>query len=1182
MKLLLRADGEALLRFKREFRSLQDVDHPNLVRLHELVEQEGDWFFTMELVEGVDLLQYVRHGVVVEEDVVASFSHAPTIPASSISLENQAAHRFDEGRLRDGLSQLALGIATLHGADKIHRDVKPSNALVTNDHRVVLLDLGLVSAPDDSQNLSEQHLVGTPSYMAPEQARGHAVAASDWYSVGVILYEALTGALPFSGSPLDVLMQKQEREAVAPNRLMPGVQDDWNGLCVDLLRRDPDKRPSGREVLRRLGMSGSIELDSAAARSASIPFVGRRAELAQLRSAYEDVLAGGSVTVVVHGESGLGKSALMREFIAGTLALSSETPLVFSGRCYANESVSYNAIDGVMDSLSAHMRRLDRADASALVSEDDALLLLRAFPVLAQVETFAHAPLWRGDVRDPDELQTRLLLALRELYRRLSARGPCIIAIDDLQWANRDSLLLLAELMRGPDSPPLLLVVTSRPDPEGAARPEFGLPGDLRYVDLTALTDGAATSLARTLLAGAGLSVAMSQDIAVEADGHPLHIDALIRHVAHSGNTSHTPHLDEAILARAETLSDSAQRALHVICLAGAPTPQDVVALAIGLDSDEFSYCFGALRVHNLARSPSGRNDAIEPYHDRVREAVAARISSNDRRQYHAKLAAALESSGVDEELLVRHQEASGQSERAAATAQRAARTAYDALAFDRCAELYQTALRLGQHRPEDERAIQERLSEALASAGRGAEAAESYLLAAKGADRATRLECFRRAAEQWLMTGHIDRGLTTLRELFAENNASYPASPRRAMLSLLASRLTLRVRGLGWKSKDESQLGREHLTRVDLYSSVGQGMGMVDTIRGAAFQSRGLLLALRAGEPSRVGHALSLESVFLASQGGRSIKRARKLIERTRVLAGEDDYLTAWALSATGISQYFEGRFADAAATLEQALVRWRQHPAGNTFEKNNTAVFLLLAYRLRGDATKLAALATEMATYARRRGDRYLETTVLRASSIAWLCCDRVDVAQAHLDSASWVPPEGRFHLQHWYQLEARCELALYEGRGATMIDSARAELAHLRRSLLTRIQTVRIAALWLQGRLYLAGAQQDDAYVSKAARCARALAKEKVGYATDCAHLLRGGIKQIQGDLDGAQVHFAEVTSSQMVLAGTLARRWLSLRAGSPEQLAEATKELDTLGIVHPEQASGLFCLRSSAPE
>src|SRR5437660_125030 len=270
LKTLTRAEAAHIYRFKREFRTLADVSHPNLVALYELMSEGQHWFFTMELVKGVTFIQHVRPET---RDVMAnsanetlagprlrlvrhSDSEANTVEfdSSHISLESGemrvsddsslrvSPFQLDEARLRSSLRQLAEGVNRLHEMGKLHRDIKPSNVLVTEEGRVVLLDFGLVE--DIEPDLHETLLAGTPDYMSPEQGAQMAISkASDWYSVGVILYQALTGRLPFQGRFFEVMMRKQLRDPIQPREINREVPRDLNDLCIKLLRREAEARP---------------------------------------------------------------------------------------------------------------------------------------------------------------------------------------------------------------------------------------------------------------------------------------------------------------------------------------------------------------------------------------------------------------------------------------------------------------------------------------------------------------------------------------------------------------------------------------------------------------------------------------------------------------------------------------------------------------------------------------------------------------------------------------------------------------------------------------------------------------------------------------------------------------------------------------------------------------------------
>ncbi len=231
-KLLRHAHGRDLYRFKREFRALADIVHPNLVSLYELHASAEHWYFTMELVEGVSFIDWVRPP--------GAPSRAPRSRADII------ASRVDTPKLRAALAQLVDALIALHEAGKLHRDLKPSNVMVATDGRVVLLDFGLVLAL--AEDVPEHLAVGTPVYMSPEQAADRPLEpASDWYSLGAMLYEALAGRRPIEGDAEQVMVRKQTEHPATPLALDPAVD-------AELARLSP---PSSSTPTRRCGRAGA-------------------------------------------------------------------------------------------------------------------------------------------------------------------------------------------------------------------------------------------------------------------------------------------------------------------------------------------------------------------------------------------------------------------------------------------------------------------------------------------------------------------------------------------------------------------------------------------------------------------------------------------------------------------------------------------------------------------------------------------------------------------------------------------------------------------------------------------------------------------------------------------------------------------------------------------------------------
>jgi tetratricopeptide (TPR) repeat protein len=741
LKVMRQFDAPSLYRFKQEFRALADLSHANLVTLYDLVGEGGWWFFTMEFIDGVDFLSHVRGG----NGAPASQPTAPCPPPLATSAEAGPAvpapprpslPAAQLARLRPALRQLAEGVSALHAAGKLHRDIKPMNVRVTAAGRVVLLDFGLVV---ELGGPAEREIAGTAAYMAPEQAAGlPPTPAGDWYSVGVMLHEALTGRLPFVGPAPQVLRDKQQAEPPPPRTRADGVPADLDALCADLLRRDPAARPPDADVLRRLGVSSAAGHDAPRrpAGSGRAPLVGRALHLAALADTFAAVRQGRTVVLHVHGRPGVGKSALVKHFLDG-LAERGEA-LVLAGRCYEQEAVPYKALDGLVDALSRYLNGLAPLEVQALLPRE-VHLLTHAFPVLQRVRGVAAAPRRRVEMVNPHEARRRAFAALGELLARLGDRRPLVLFIDDLQWGDVDSADQLVKLLRPPD-PPLLLLLACYRSEDAATSPCLRLllqakesEPDRRRLSVDPLTEAEARDLALALLGpGDSAAQAHAEAIARESGGNPYFIQVLAQrlaeqadHPARAGEFT----LDQVLWARIQALPEQARGLLEVVAVSGQPLPQADACRAADL-GPEVQRTLAVLRSGRLIRNSGPAWEEVETYHDRIRESILAHLPAAALKDHHGRLARALEASeeGQDSKKifnLAYHFDAAGDSGRALPYALAAAERARSQHALRIAEQLYRIAERGAAAADEATRyRVAEGLGEVLTLAGRFEEAA--------------------------------------------------------------------------------------------------------------------------------------------------------------------------------------------------------------------------------------------------------------------------------------------------------------------------------------------------------------------------------------------------------------------------------------------------------------------------
>lgn len=985
LKLLREDTPDARYRLKREFRALADIVHPNLVQLYELYTDDTVCFITMELVEGVSFLEYVT---------------GPSPSPSAWTSESEA-------HLRDALRQLVEGLHHLHGAGRLHLDIKPSNVRVSSQGRVAIVDFGLVDELDGAAPTRE--VSGTPAYMSPEQMQGRALTpASDLYSVGVVLYQALANATPWTESSQRLFAQKL---TVPPSPALrrPDVQlpADLVALSLELLSPDPAARPTSADLLARLSTdaSGISQVGDA-------PFVGRGPEMTELRLALGSALAGQAAAVLVGGPSGIGKSSLVVKFLQD-VAKRGRGIVVLRGRCYEQESTPFKTVDGLIDGLGRYLSTLPDGEMLELV-QDGVDELSQLFPALRRVPGLPP-PLSVSTPQDMVATRRAAIGELRAILTRLAERGPVVLFVDDLQWGDMEGASLLGDVLRGANAPPVLLVATHRDGDDARAPPVLTLLARLRsaqgtYVsslDVGPLSDDDCAKLAESF---AGVGSSSAQAIAKEARGQPY----LVTELAALGSRSpggQDVGLEHALRQRIRDLDPTSRTVVEMVAAFGRRLPTETLRAAAGFEGD-MTRTLRALQAARLVRiSGSGSGETVEPYHDRVRVVVDKLGVSSTGQLIHTRLAKTLESlGGADPEELAYHWAQAGNLGVASRYLVEAARQAMASLAFQHAATLLARVIAWDLIPAADRQRVRIMRAEALADGGDATSAADAYLLAAEDAPLAVRLELVSKAAAQLVSAGDPKRGEEVFRHVLEVLGTPVPTDPKelRAKLAELTRTTASLVMGSG--SRSESSLTPLDRVRVDATYEASRYFGAVNPLFAGCLARLSYQHAFECDEPGRLARAIAHDATLIASVGGEQAREREEI-----VLALAESFLEGRPLPAVSAAvtvaratcAMLHHRWRDAIDHLAWAeeQLRARGRATWSLSFVIGYAPFALLQI---GEWRRASLMAASGIEEARQRGDLFLEAQ-LRAGA-GWcgkLLEDRPDLArEALLDAlARWT---------------------------------------------------------------------------------------------------------------------------------------------------------------------------------
>ncbi len=532
LKLLNVRDETSTRRFQREYRALARLRHPNVVRVYDTGQYDQRPYFTMDLVAGQSLDEWLRGSASRDEEAITAVDSVDwslvggplpvrTSPAGALESESlpplspaQMAVVNRSGRLRRvrlALTQVSRALAYVHEQRIVHRDLKPSNILVDPQGHLVLMDFGV--AADEAEGLESGQVMGTYAYMSPEQVRGQDVdLRSDLYSLGVLLFEALAGRRPFEAdSPAAAIYQHVFTPVPELHQVNPQAPRDLVQLAHALLGKQPSERPaSAWDVLERLGE----ETPEARLRHPMIfraAMVGREQQLGRFARWLERP---GQGLVAVTGQSGMGKTRFLME--ATEVARDQGYRSVFLGpgsdRSYGFVAPLLDLIFEAVDGTPLMARRLLR---------DDGSLLLRLDPRLGAIENF---PIEQVPALPPDAERMRVRGALWRVLRRLARQEPVAIMVDGIAAADELASELLRFLMEQTDQDddvPLVFVVVGDGDQDWGGLERLALalePLDKEQVGL----------LAGEIL-GAPVAQSFAAQLEQQSQGSPLLVREVIR-----------------------------------------------------------------------------------------------------------------------------------------------------------------------------------------------------------------------------------------------------------------------------------------------------------------------------------------------------------------------------------------------------------------------------------------------------------------------------------------------------------------------------------------------------------------------------------------------------------------------------------------------------------------------------
>jgi len=648
----LSSDLSFVKRFQREARAVARLNHPNIVQIHDISEEKDLHFFSMEYVEGQTLDEFLEKKVILSTDEAIGI-----------------------------ITQVALALEHAHQKKITHRDIKPANIILDSKGNVKVMDFGLARIAEAYSKLTQSGLlIGTILYMSPEQCQGEELDhRTDIYSLGVVLYEMLTGITPFIAETIAALIYKIVYEA--PVEVMSLNPDVPPGLSIILSRamakEKEDRYTSVSEFLKDISTFKALEVEEQVPDkpykgtkpmvapvlkkrfmpliAERTPFVGRKSDRAELHRFLGQAALGRGSLVMIGGEPGVGKTRLTEELVTEALP---KGFLCLVGHCYE------------MQGGQPYMPFVEIVESAARIVEPAAFLqtLGESAPEVAKLvpelrRKFPHIPL--AAELPPEQEQRYMFNGLLDFIERAAQTQPLLLVLEDLHWAGESTMLLVQHIAPRLNDIRVLLIGTYRDTALAVSRSLAGILKDLlrqRLVHDMVLKRFSEAEVADMLGKRSGQEPPsrLLEVIYQATEGNPFFVEEMFKHLAEEeklfdqeGQWRTDLSLDEADVPRGvrlvlrhriQRVGKQCLETLTAAATVGRVVESKLLEQLVNLDEVTFLDSVEEAERAQLMRSTTKTGDVEFTFpHELIRQTLLSDISGLRRQRLHFRVAEAVE-----------------------------------------------------------------------------------------------------------------------------------------------------------------------------------------------------------------------------------------------------------------------------------------------------------------------------------------------------------------------------------------------------------------------------------------------------------------------------------------------------------------------------------------------------------